>query len=626
MPVRGVVDQIHPDYVTGWAADVDGDPTALDVELWIDGSVYAQGKADGYRADLKRFHDGRCAYRIAFPPITDFIAAVAHRGLSVFAVGGSGQRYPLMLSHHFLGNDIIRSVERLFGSRGITRVAEDMRHFAQTVTLAPYRALYMAQLCDFLRLFFPAHERPTAYYEIARELSALAGREAAARYYQSVLDGTAPAPEGYEHPEQDPPLEYGNFADLAGPSMDDLIDAEAAAFISGGPQAGFLQSSGPAEAASGEGRRKTVWFPLQGFGDTHWRCEGFNAQVHAPLQFYLADFDHIRRNAEAGGVLVIDMSAEGPPAHGQWVRMMNAAIADFGLSVSQVMLINQNFTFTQREEGPSLQARFTPGQFYLLRGVGELAKLFPDDAAIARYITETLGQRHASADLRKFSCLNFTPRWPRWAMALSLFGAGLIPDGYFSFPGLRGSKASVAGPIEQILPGLANKARMIEVFDAFVASCPYIVDTDGRFGPAPDFVFPEEVARNSLLHIVTETEMSNDIVVRVTEKVLKPIVALQPFVIVGNPHSLRIMRKMGFQTFGDLIDESYDEVLGTIERFDRLEAVLHGFLKQDTATIAAAVRRIEGVCVFNFLHLMKVWPQLIGKAMQARIAREIVGA
>jgi hypothetical protein len=47
-----------------------------------------------------------------------------------------------------------------------------------------------------------------------------------------------------------------------------------------------------------------------------------------------------------------------------------------------------------------------------------------------------------------------------------------------------------------------------------------------------------------------------------------------PFVVYGGQHSLAKIRAMGFETFGNAIDESYDSVPYPQERADRLVASL----------------------------------------------------
>jgi len=51
-----------------------------------------------------------------------------------------------------------------------------------------------------------------------------------------------------------------------------------------------------------------------------------------------------------------------------------------------------------------------------------------------------------------------------------------------------------------------------------------------------------------------------------SEKPLAPIAHFMPFVIVGLPNTLALLRRVGFKTFGDFWDESYDEEINNEKR------------------------------------------------------------
>jgi hypothetical protein len=61
-----------------------------------------------------------------------------------------------------------------------------------------------------------------------------------------------------------------------------------------------------------------------------------------------------------------------------------------------------------------------------------------------------------------------------------------------------------------------------------------------------------------------------------TEKVAKPLATGKPFVLLGGQNSLRLLQDWGFETFGNIIDESYDnEAIPTL----RIAKIIHS-LKQ----------------------------------------------
>ena len=77
---------------------------------------------------------------------------------------------------------------------------------------------------------------------------------------------------------------------------------------------------------------------------------------------------------------------------------------------------------------------------------------------------------------------------------------------------------------------------------------------------------------DSLLYIVTETFYNNyqlnNRYREVSEKTWKPIAMKMPFITIGQPHTLRLLRELGYKTFP--WDESYDEIIDPKERMSAI--------------------------------------------------------
>jgi hypothetical protein len=80
-------------------------------------------------------------------------------------------------------------------------------------------------------------------------------------------------------------------------------------------------------------------------------------------------------------------------------------------------------------------------------------------------------------------------------------------------------------------------------------------------------IIPANVYNQTAYSIVTETNAENDFVFY-TEKIVKPILAQRLFIVLAGYNYLKNLRSMGFQTFGDIIDESYDSVEDNTQRYD----------------------------------------------------------
>ena len=79
-------------------------------------------------------------------------------------------------------------------------------------------------------------------------------------------------------------------------------------------------------------------------------------------------------------------------------------------------------------------------------------------------------------------------------------------------------------------------------------------------------VIPERIYNNCYYSLVSETHAGNNMVF-LTEKVAKPLIAKRLFILIGNRYSLKFLRELGFKTFSSVIDESYDSIEATSDRF-----------------------------------------------------------
>ena len=80
--------------------------------------------------------------------------------------------------------------------------------------------------------------------------------------------------------------------------------------------------------------------------------------------------------------------------------------------------------------------------------------------------------------------------------------------------------------------------------------------------------FKKEIYLDSYIHIITETNFEKDIFP--TEKLINPMVVLQPFILFGAPGYLKYIKELGFKTFDGFIDESYDNEYDSGKRFEML--------------------------------------------------------
>lgn len=107
------------------------------------------------------------------------------------------------------------------------------------------------------------------------------------------------------------------------------------------------------------------------------------------------------------------------------------------------------------------------------------------------------------------------------------------------------------------------------------STLPLRIDTDVNSDiPNKSFVISAtDKTQESLFQVVTET-MFWGRKQHLTEKIFKPIVSKNPFILLGCAHNLKYLKSYGFKTFGNWIDESYDDIEDEYERLLAVIAVL----------------------------------------------------
>lgn len=102
--------------------------------------------------------------------------------------------------------------------------------------------------------------------------------------------------------------------------------------------------------------------------------------------------------------------------------------------------------------------------------------------------------------------------------------------------------------------------------------------------------------------LVTETVFNYPYSFR-TEKIWKPIAMGHPFIAVANQGYYRDLHKLGFQTFGHLIDESFDQIENNYDRLERIAKVVEDLCQQD---LDKFLKECYNICKYNQQHLAEM--------------------
>ena len=111
---------------------------------------------------------------------------------------------------------------------------------------------------------------------------------------------------------------------------------------------------------------------------------------------------------------------------------------------------------------------------------------------------------------------------------------------------------------------------------------------------------PYWLYQKAYFHIINETDTWYDPnYLFVTEKTYNCINSKTPFLMAGQPYTLKHLKELGFKTFSDYWDESYDEELYTTKRIDMI-CNLIDVIEKDYMSL---FNEVKDVCEYNYNHL-----------------------
>ena len=118
-------------------------------------------------------------------------------------------------------------------------------------------------------------------------------------------------------------------------------------------------------------------------------------------------------------------------------------------------------------------------------------------------------------------------------------------------------------------------------------------------------LFPEWYV-DTYFSVVTETNFSIPLVDSRTEKIYKPILMGHPFVAVANYQFYRGLKNLGFKTFNELIDETFDNILNDDDRITSITNAIKNLCASD---LKEFIKEAKPICDYNRLHYF----ELLGK-------------
>jgi len=186
---------------------------------------------------------------------------------------------------------------------------------------------------------------------------------------------------------------------------------------------------------------------------------------------------------------------------------------------------------------------------------------------------------------KEFTVLSRTHKWWRATVMTDMIRNQILTNSFWSYnTDISLDELPNDNPIEIDTLDIST-----DITD-FLAGAPYTCDTQTQ--EQHNDHSQTELAHycDSYCSVVLETHYDADQSggAFLTEKTFKPIKHGQPFVIVGAPGSLETLRKLGYKTFDQVIDSSYDNIQNNTHRWQKTLQVIKQLQQQDMHKILLA--------------------------------------
>ena len=121
------------------------------------------------------------------------------------------------------------------------------------------------------------------------------------------------------------------------------------------------------------------------------------------------------------------------------------------------------------------------------------------------------------------------------------------------------------------------------------------------FGPTGDTLDILKYVQDSYFNLISETSVSSNNVF-LTEKTFKCFAWKQPFIIWGNPYSLKKLHELGYKTFHPWINESYDNIIDPYLRLRFLYREIRRICEMDLEEVHNLYQKLIPIIEHNYNH------------------------
>lgn len=153
---------------------------------------------------------------------------------------------------------------------------------------------------------------------------------------------------------------------------------------------------------------------------------------------------------------------------------------------------------------------------------------------------------------------------------------------------------------------ISNKESICKLPDMYLDTTDLISPTRARI-ELSDVQYTDtlKLYQNTYFSVVSETFFFNGPGRFFSEKTFKPIAFMHPFILMSQPHSLKILRDLGYKTFHPYIDESYDTETNDISRLKMILKEVERLSSFSDTEVEIFIDVIKPITNHNFINLIR---------------------
>jgi hypothetical protein len=314
---------------------------------------------------------------------------------------------------------------------------------------------------------------------------------------------------------------------------------------------------------------------------------------------------------QTGNIKLVLNVIHDPLEHSENLLELEKYFNNHGITGENIIVIGGNTFDSHYDVNPNSKLKITNG-YIVLNQLADKFHEYPRVGSLgykSDYVKqEDLDINHIRS--KKFICMNRNMHRPhRWLSAYMAFKYNLLNDSIFTFVALHDYANNRDRIYNTIAHVIREDAELESIADSIVANVPMEIDTK-HLSSEEKHSFNlnnnnKDLFAESYINIVSETsfEFGGGKFPFISEKTFHhPIINLQPFIVMGNPYTLKTLRDLGFKTFSPLINESYDECTDFRNRFKLINAEISRLSALSLSEIHDIYYQLTDVLIHNQNH------------------------